>query len=110
VENPEMTDTELGKTLPVSRHTVAAIRKRLEGAGLIKTVLVPDMRKLGFKVICFYHIRYSTKKPLDMAGPVQAPVMNNNTFFMASRKYETIMLSAYRDYDEAKMDSVRMAS
>jgi DNA-binding MarR family transcriptional regulator len=107
VENPEMTDTELGKTLPVSRHTVAAIRKRLEGAGLIKTVLVPDMRKLGFKVICFYHIRYSTKKPLDMAGPVQAPVMNNNTFFMASRKYETIMLSAYRDYDEAKMDSVR---
>jgi DNA-binding MarR family transcriptional regulator len=107
VENPEMTDTELGNILPVSRHTVAAIRKRLEAAGLTKTVLVPDMRKLGFKVICFYHIRYSTRKPLDLSRPVPAPVVNNNTFFIASRKYETIMLSAYRDYDEAKMDSVR---
>ncbi len=107
VENPEMTDTELGNTLPVSRHTVAAIRKRLESAGLVKTVLVPDLRKLGFKVICFYHIRYSTKKPLDLGKAVPPEVMNSNTFFIASRKYETIMLSAYRDYDEAKMDSVR---
>jgi len=93
--------------LPVSRHTVAAIRKRLESAGLIKTVLVPDLKQLGFKVICFYHIRYSTKKPLDLAHPVPEPVANKNSFFIASRKYETIMLSAYRDYDEAKMDNVR---
>ncbi|MFH0816087.1 MAG: hypothetical protein V1934_04655 [Methanobacteriota archaeon] len=107
VENPEMTDTELGKALPVSRHTVAAIRKRLESGGLIKTALVPDLRKLGFKVVCFYHIRYSTRKPLDLSRPLPGPVVNDNSFFIASRKYETIMLSAYRDYDEAKMDSVR---
>jgi DNA-binding MarR family transcriptional regulator len=107
VENPEMSDTELGKALPVSRHTVAAIRKRLEHSGLIKTVLVPDLRKLGFRVICFYHVRYGTKKPLDLTKRLPSPVMNENTFFAASRKYETIMLSAYRDYDEAKMDSVR---
>lgn len=107
VEHPEMTDTELGRVLPVSRHTVAAIRKRLEGQGLIRTVLVPDLRMLGFKVICFYHVKYSPKKPLDITTAETSPIMNNNTFFMASRKYETIMLSAYTDYDVAKMDNMR---
>jgi DNA-binding MarR family transcriptional regulator len=107
VEHPEMTDTGLGRVLPVSRHTVASIRKDLEARGLVRTVLMPDLRRLGFKVICFYHVKYSPKRPLDIAALEPSPIMNANTFFMASRKYETIMLSVYTDYDMAKMDNMR---
>jgi DNA-binding MarR family transcriptional regulator len=107
VEHPEMTDTELGRVLPVGRHTIASIRKRLERDGLIKTLLIPDLRLLGFKVVCFYRVKYLPRKPLDLSRREPLPIMNDNTFFMASRKYDTIMLSAYMDYDVAKMDSMR---
>jgi DNA-binding Lrp family transcriptional regulator len=107
VQHPEMSDAALGRVLPVSRHTIAATRKRFERAGLLRTVIVPDLRKLGFKVICFCHVEYSPGKPLDIAKPDPTQVMDSATFFMAARKYDVIMLSAYMDYDQAKMETTR---
>ncbi|MBI5001295.1 MAG: hypothetical protein HZB92_07215 [Euryarchaeota archaeon] len=106
VRHPELTDAALGRVLPVSRHTIAATRKKLERAGLVKTLIMPDLRKLGFKVICFYHVEYSLGKPLDTSRADPSRIMSGATFFMASRKYDAIMLSAYADYDQAKMDNM----
>jgi DNA-binding MarR family transcriptional regulator len=107
IEHPEMNDTQLGEILPVGRHTISKIRNKMENSGLIKTLVIPDLKMLGFKVICFYRIRYLPKKPIDIHGSEPLPIMDNNTFFIASRKYDTIMLSAYMDYDEAKMENMR---
>jgi len=108
VKYPEMSDDEIGKELGISRHTVSRIRRGFEKDNLLRKINIPDLKKLGFQILTFTHIRFDPRNPPDMERDEAAVLMSDSTIFMASRMYETVMLSIQYDYDEYKQDRTKM--
>ncbi len=108
VKYPEMSDDEIGKELGISRHTVSRIRREFEKDNLLRKINIPDLKKLGFQILTFTHIRFDPGNPPDMERDEGAVLMNDSTVFMAYRMYETILLSIHYDYETYKQDKTKM--
>jgi len=108
IRYPELSDSSIGSKLGVSRHTVSRSRKNFEQNGLIRKNNMPNLKKLGFEILAFYHIRFDPRKPPDMEKSEVAPLLGDSTIFLARRMFEAIMISIYKDYNEYKQDRTRI--
>ena len=108
VKYPELSDTDVGKELGVSRHTVSRLRRGFEQNNLIRKINLPDLKKLGFEILTFFHIRFDPRNPPDMERDEAALLMSDSTVFMVSRMFEAFMLSIHVDYDDYKRDKTRV--
>ena len=106
VRYPEESDKKIGELLNISRHTVSKMRRKFEENGYIKTLRIPDLNKAGFEILAFYHIRYDPYNPPDFERDEAKALLNDNVIFMATRKFETVIISAYGNYEEYKTDKV----
>jgi len=100
VSNPEMNDRELANHLGMSRHIISRSRKKMESENLIIRKRIPNMLKLGFKVMTLSHIRFNPRKPLDDALLASGVLQDPATILLATRKYDCIAISAYLDYED----------
>lgn len=82
------------------------MRRKFEENGYIKTLRIPDLNKAGFEILAFYHIRYDPYNPPDFERGEAKVLLNDNVIFMATRKFETVIISAYGNYEEYKTDKV----
>lgn len=99
VENPDATDLMLAEIVDMSRHTVSKVKHKLEETGLIVKKRIPNLEKLGFKVLTFNHINFNPRKPLDNEL-LKSDVLNNpSSIFLAARPFECVLLSVYKDYE-----------
>ena len=104
VENPDATDFTLAEIVDMSRHTVSKVKHKLEETGLIVKKRIPNLEKLGFKVMTFNHINFSPSKPLD-DKLLKSNVLNNpSSIFLAARSFECVLLSVYKDYEAYRED------
>ena len=108
IEHPESSDSNIGKKLGVSRHTVSRIRKRLEANDYIRKIRMPNLQKLGFEILAFYHIKFDPRNPPSLEKDDIIPLRNGSTIFMATRRFETVMISIYANYEDYKKDKMRM--
>jgi len=108
VRYPEMLDSDIGYELGVSRHTVSRLRKKFEQNNLIRRVTLPNLKNLGFEILSFSHIHFDPRNPPDMDENESALLMSDSTIFMASRMFEAVDISVYRDYDDYKKDKNRL--
>jgi hypothetical protein len=108
VKYPELSDGHLGKKLGISRHTVSRLRRDFEQKNLMKKSNLPNLRKLGFEILTFMHIQFDPRNPPDMEKDEATVLMSESTIFMASRRFETVMLFVYSDYDAYKQDRNRI--
>jgi DNA-binding Lrp family transcriptional regulator len=104
IEHPDQADSSIGEKLGISRHTVSRIRKKFLVDELIKEIRLPDHQKLGFEILAFYHIKFDPSNPPDLEKDEIFPLLSDSTVFMASRKFEAILISIYANYDEYRMD------
>ncbi|UCH71878.1 MAG: hypothetical protein JSW62_05650 [Thermoplasmatales archaeon] len=104
VSYPEMSDNDIGKEIGVSRHTVSRLRRRFESDHLIRKISLPNLQKLGFEILTFYHIRFDPRNPPNIENDEAASLMTDSTILFASRAFEALMISIYRDYDDYKND------
>ena len=107
ISYPEMSDSDIGREIGVSRHTVSRLRRRFNSKGLIKKICLPDLSNLGFEILTFYHIRFDPRNPPNMENDDATILMSNSTIFFASRMFESVIISAYKDYDDYKSDMMR---
>jgi len=108
IKYPYLSDTDIGIKLGVSRHTISRLRRVFENGGLIKKINLPNLQKLGFEILTFSHIRFDPRNPPNMDKNETMSLMSESTIFMASRRFEALMLSMYAKYDDYKMDKTRM--
>jgi len=108
VRHPEMTDSKIGYELGLSRHTVSRSRKKFVESNLIRKVTLPNLKNLGFEILSFSHIHFDPRNPPDMDENEASLLMSDSTIFMASRMFESVMISVYRDYDDYKNDKTRV--
>jgi len=108
VGNPNETTQQIGELVGLSRHTVSRMKKKFFDLQLLKQITVPDLHQLGFEILAFYHLQFNpgrapSKEDIDHLD-------TSSTIFLARRKFETIILSAYptyQHYKEDKMEKIR---
>jgi len=108
VSNPEMSDEDIGREIGVSRHTVSRLRRRFEKNNLVRRISLPNLQKLGFEILTFYHIKFDPRNPPNMDNDSVSSLMSNSTIFLASRRFEAVMISVHMDYDDYKRDLMRI--
>ncbi len=108
ISYPELSDSEIGRELGVSRHTISRLRRKFEDTNLMSKLTLPNIVKLGFEILGFYHIRFDPRNPPNMDEDEAASLISDSTVFFASRRFEAVMISIYKNYDDYKTDGMRI--
>ena len=108
VGNPEMSDSNIGREIGVSRHTVSRLRRRFQENNHIRKIRLPNLQKLGFEILTFYHILFDPSNSPDIENDESALLISDSTIFFASRRFEAVMISIYKDYDDYKSDMMKI--
>lgn len=104
VENPNSTTQKIGDIVGLSRHTVSRMKKSFFENNMLKTITIPNLKKLGFEILAFYPINFDpNKNPSDRDIDF---LDTNSTIFFARRKFEGVIISAYHNYQKYKEDKM----
>jgi len=104
IQYPTATTQDIGTMLAVSRHTVARMKNDFLTHGLLRPIVVPDLRRLGFELLTFTHLQFNPHKAPtdDDLAALDTPA----TIFLASRKFEAVRLAAYPTYQAHREDDM----
>ncbi|MHA1619162.1 MAG: hypothetical protein ACTSVZ_07750 [Promethearchaeota archaeon] len=105
MENPKATMQEIGDEVGLSRHTVARMRNKFLENDLYRVKIIPNLKKIGFKLMVFYNLKFSPNNAITEESLQE--INTSSTFFLAHRKFRAILISAYPDYTMYKEDKVR---
>ena len=108
VSYPEMSDSDIGREIGVSRHTVSRLKKKFKENNVFRKISLPNLQRLGFEILTFYHIKFDPRNSPNMENDDAAGLMSDSTILLASRMFESIMISVYSDYDDYKADRTRI--
>lgn len=108
ISYPELSDSDIGRDLGVSRHTVSRLRRKFEKNNLMGKLNLPNFVKLGFEILVFYHISFDPRNPPNMEEDEAASLMSDSTVFFASRRFEAVMIFIYNDYEKYKLDRTKI--
>jgi DNA-binding MarR family transcriptional regulator len=104
VAHPTATTQQLGQQVNLSRHTVARMKKNFFQDGLLQTLIIPNLKKLGIEILTFSHIRFNLNKTPSVQ---ELAILNTpSTIFYVSRKFEAVLVSAYQTYQDYKEDEM----
>jgi len=104
VKHPTATTQQIGDLVNLSRHTVARMKKNFFEDGLLQTLILPNLKKLGIEILTFSHIRFNLNKA---PSTQDLTILNTpSTIFFACRKFEAVLLSAYQTYQDFKEDEM----
>lgn len=104
IDNPEATMTEIGEQAGLSRHTVSRMKKKFFKKRLIKELVIPNLKKIGFKLMVFYSFDLSPKYTFNKE--LEEVLNTKSTIFFAARKFNIVTISVYTDYSEYKEDKM----
>ncbi len=103
IKYPEATDKGLAEKIKVTRHAVTKMRRNFEAEGLLKTINIPNLQKLGFEVLAFGHIKFRPDISfIDIKKHPDTRRYENNIIFAMMEEFETIFLGVFENFSECK--------
>jgi len=100
VKYPSLADSTICKKINTTRQAVARMRKKLEKDGIMKTVKVPDLGKMGYRMFVLYNITLDSnknkqviKEGMNKISEIMPPV------FQISGERQNVHLSAFHDFE-----------
>jgi len=108
IKYPDLSDSDIGSEMGVSRHTASRLRRKFESNNLIRWINLPNLKSLGFEILSFLHIQFDPRNSPDMEKDEALLLMSDSTVFMASRMFEAVMISVYSNYDDYNKDTTRI--
>ncbi|KAA0003146.1 MAG: winged helix-turn-helix transcriptional regulator [Thermoplasmata archaeon] len=107
VEHPEFTDKKIGEITGISRYTVSRMRRKFEENDFICPLRIPNIKKLGFEILAFYHILFDPRNAPSFSKDEPLSLMNEKTIFFACRQFEALIISIYENYEAYKIDKMK---
>ncbi len=99
IAHPEMNDREMAATVGISQRTVAKLRAEFESQGLYKTVAVPDLQKLDFRMLVLDHAKLNLRIPDTQRRQILEELVNiKPPILLASAGDDVVALTAYEDF------------
>ncbi|MHA1795696.1 MAG: winged helix-turn-helix transcriptional regulator, partial [Promethearchaeota archaeon] len=67
IANPKATMQQIGDEVELSRHTVARIKKKFLEQDVLRIKAIPNLNKIGFKLLVFYHLKFTPTTKINDA-------------------------------------------
>jgi DNA-binding MarR family transcriptional regulator len=101
IKYPDIPDSKIAETIDVTRQVVSKLKKSFESDGIIKTLKIPNLKKLGFEIMAVSHYGHNPKIPLEKRGKGIKQVLEDfPQIFMISGNLESLMINICRDFTE----------
>jgi DNA-binding Lrp family transcriptional regulator len=101
VRYPELSDKALSGRIGVSRQAISRMRQAFEANGLVRTVRVLDLKKLGHEILTVVHATFRPNSPLARRrDEVRFVATRLPQFLLAAGNTESVVLAAMRSYEE----------
>ncbi|MFQ5884003.1 MAG: hypothetical protein ACE5IO_02770 [Thermoplasmata archaeon] len=101
VNHPELSDKTVAEQIGASRQAVAIMRKRFEEKGILRTIRIVDLEKVGYQMLAVGSICFQPKASLDSRWiGVERTVDTVPMILDVASSPETITISSLKDYDE----------
>jgi len=71
---------------------------------IIRDITIPNLSLLGFEILAFYHFQFNPGKYPSIHDIDQ--IDTSSTIFLARKKYEAVLISAYPSYMDYKQDKM----
>ena len=112
VSYPDLPDKQIAELINVTRQSIARARKVFESSGIIQTKRIVNLKKLGFEILALAHVKFRPESPIAarMEG-VKEVVDYLPSFFWIGENLETVVIGAYRNFEElqqSKMKSITL--
>ena len=103
VKYTETSDKALSERINVTRQFVTKTRKRFEKDNILKTVRIPNLKKLGFEVLALGHIKFRLDVTLtDLKEHPGTMKYGNNIVLALMEKSESVFMGAFKSFSDAK--------
>ena len=101
IRYPDIPDSKIAENIDVTRQVVSKLKKSFEVDGLLKTLRIPNLKKLGFEIMSVSHYRHNPKIPLEKRGKGIRQVLSEfPQIFLISGNLESMMINVTRDFTE----------
>jgi len=101
IKYPDIPDSKIAENIGITRQVVSKLKKSFEIDGILKTLKIPNLKKLGFEIMAVAHFRHNPKIPLKKRGKGIRQVLSEfPQIFMISGNLESVMINVCRDFSE----------
>jgi DNA-binding MarR family transcriptional regulator len=101
IKYPDIPDSKIAENIDVTRQVVSKLKKSFESDGIIKTLRIPNLRKLGFEILAISHYRHNPKVPMNKRGKgIKQLLSEFPQVFLITGNLESIMINICRDFTE----------
>lgn len=95
--------------ISLNRNTVSKMRQKFLKDGLMRKIIIPNLNKIGFKFLVYYHFRFRPEKPIS--DIIQSQSLDSpSTILFFYNQFEAVILCAFKNYSEYKSDKVQKYS
>jgi DNA-binding MarR family transcriptional regulator len=101
IRYPDIPDSKIAENINVTRQVVSKLKKSFEVDGLLKTLRIPNLKKLGFEIMSVSHYKHNPRIPLEKRGKgIKQFLSEFPQVFMISGNLESLMINVCRDFTE----------
>ena len=101
IKYPDIPDSKIADNIGVTRQVVSKLKKSFETEGIIKTLRIPNLKKLGFEILAVSHFRHNPTISTDnQEKAIKQVITDFPQIFMISTNLESLIISISRDYTE----------
>ncbi|MBU4189643.1 MAG: winged helix-turn-helix domain-containing protein [Candidatus Thermoplasmatota archaeon] len=98
IKYPELSDKRLAEKINFSRFTVSRMREKFEGK-IMKTMNIPDMKKLGLKVVALIHMMFNLTTPSTTRKEIADNLLNQGAVFLSLEHVDILALIPFENFD-----------
>ncbi len=101
---PDTTDSELSKRICISRPTISATRRFLFENSYLKTVIHPDLTKLGYELLMLdYSVFKPSLKKEEKENEIKSIASQLQTVFLMLSNTDFAALNLFKNYEDYNM-------
>lgn len=101
IKFPDIPDSKIAENIDVTRQVVSKLKKSFEMDGILKTLRIPNLKKLGFEIMAISHFRHNPKTPLEKRGKGIKQILSEfPQIFIIFGNLESMMINVCRDFTE----------
>ncbi|MDI6917013.1 MAG: winged helix-turn-helix domain-containing protein [Thermoplasmatales archaeon] len=98
IKYPELSDKDIADKIGASRFTVSRMREKFEGK-IMSTVNIPDMKKLGIKVVALIHMRFNLTTPLKTRKEIADNLLEQGATFLLLEHVNCLAIIPFENFD-----------
>ncbi len=98
IKYPELSDKDIAKKIGTSRFTISRMKEKFE-VEIMKTLNIPDIKKLGLKVVALIHMRFNITTSSDTRKEVMADMLDQGAVFLLLEHVNCLAIIPFENFD-----------